>query len=194
MDAKRKKKLIKEVQSIVGREWVFHSAPHLQVYGYDASLDQALPDLIALPENAGQIAAIIRLALRERIPFLPRRAGTNLTGGSIPLRAGIVIGLSRLKALSSIDLNNLRAEVEVGGTNLEFQNAVGPLGYLYAPDPASQKVSTIGGNVGETSGGPPCLKTGVTTNHILGLEAGMPDGNIIRLGGQCLDFPGYDLG
>ncbi len=193
MDAKRKKKLIREVQSIVGREWVFHSAPHLQVYGYDASLDQALPDLIALPENAGQIAAIIRLALRERIPFLPRGAGTNLTGGSIPLRAGIVIGLSRLKAISSIDLNNLRAEVEVGVTNLEFQNALGPLGYLYAPDPASQKVSTIGGNVGENSGGPHCLKYGVTTNHILGLEAVMPDGNIIRFGGQCLDFPGYDL-
>ena len=175
MDQKRRKKLIKKLQSIVGREWVLHTSPHLQVYGYDASLVHSLPDFIVLPENAREVAAIVQLALKEKIPYLPRGAGTNLTGGSIPCQGGIVIGISRLKALRSIDLKNLRAEVEVGATNLEVQNALAPSGYLYAPDPASQKVSTIGGNVGENSGGPHCLKYGVTTNHVLGLEMVMPD-------------------
>lgn len=193
MDPRRRKKLIKELQSIVGREWVLHSLPHLGTYGYDASLGNALPDFVVLPANVDQIAAIVRLALREKIAFLPRGAGTNLTGGSIPLRAGIVIETSRMKTIRSIDVENLRAEVEVGATNLEVQNALAPLGYLYAPDPASQKVSTLGGNVGENSGGPHCLKYGVTTNHILGLEMVMPDGNVVPLGGKCWDPPGYDL-
>ncbi|MDI6755689.1 MAG: FAD-linked oxidase C-terminal domain-containing protein [Thermodesulfobacteriota bacterium] len=193
MDQKRRKKLIKKLQSIVGREWVLHASPHLQVYGYDASLGHSLPDFIVLPENAREVAATVQLALKEKIPYLPRGAGTNLTGGSIPCQGGIVIEVSRMKALRSIDLKNLRAEVEVGATNLEVQNALAPSGYLYAPDPASQKVSTIGGNVGENSGGPHCLKYGVTTNHVLGLEMVMPDGKIIPLGGKCLDPPGYDL-
>jgi len=193
IDPKRRKKLLKELQSIVGREWVLHSFPHLKAYGYDASLVNALPDFVVLPANVGQIAAVVRLALREKIPYLPRGAGTNLTGGSIPIRGGFVIETSRMKAIRSIDLDNLRAEAEVGVTNMEVQNALAPLGYLYAPDPASQKVSTIGGNVGENSGGPHCLKYGVTTNHILGLEMVMPDGNIVQFGGKCLDTPGYDL-
>lgn len=190
---RRRKKLIKELQSIVGREWVLHSPPHLQTYGYDASLDRALPDCVVLPANVEQVAAIVRLALNEKIPFLPRGAGTNLTGGSIPLQGGVVIETSRLKTIQRIDLENLRMEVEVGATNLEVQNALAPLGYLYAPDPASQKVSTLGGNIGENSGGPHCLKYGVTTNHILGLEMVMPDGHPVLLGGKCLDPPGYDL-
>ncbi|MBI5967878.1 MAG: FAD-binding protein [Deltaproteobacteria bacterium] len=193
IDPRRRKKLLKELQSIVGREWVLHSFPHLKAYGYDASLVNALPDFVVLPADVGQIAAVVRLALREKIPYLPRGAGTNLTGGSIPTQGGVVIETSRMKAIRSIDLENLRAEVEVGATNMEVQNALAPLGYLYAPDPASQKVSTLGGNVGENSGGPHCLKYGVTTNHVLGLEMVMPDGNIVQFGGKCLDTPGYDL-
>lgn len=193
MDPRRRKKLIKKLQTIVTREWVLHSPPHLRAYGYDASLNHSLPDFIVFPATIDQVASVVRLALEEKIPYLPRGAGTNLTGGSIPCQGGIVIATSRLKAMRLIDLDNLRAEVEVGATNLEVQNALAPSGYLYAPDPASQKVSTIGGNVGENSGGPHCLKYGVTTNHILGLEMAMPDGRIVSLGGKCLDPPGYDL-
>lgn len=170
-----------------------HSPVDLWVYGYDASLATSLPDFVVLPENVHQIAALVRLALEEKIPYLPRGAGTNLTGGSIPINGGIVIEISRLKSIPEIDLPNLRAEVEVGATNLEVQNALNPLGYLYAPDPASQKVSTMGGNIGENSGGPHCLKYGVTTNHVLGLEMVMPDGQIVNFGGKCLDPLGYDL-
>jgi len=193
IDPKRRKKLLKELQSIVGQEWVLHSFPHLKAYGYDASLGNALPDFVVLPANVDQTAAVVRLAWREKIPYLPRGAGTNLTGGSIPSQGGIVIETSRMKVIRSIDIQNLRADVEVGATNMEVQNALAPFGYLYAPDPASQKVSTIGGNVGENSGGPHCLKYGVTTNHVLGLEMVMPDGNIVQFGGKCSDYPGYDL-
>ncbi len=193
MDQKRRQQIKKKLAAIVGKEWVLDSPVDLWVYGYDASLATSLPDFVVLPQDVHQIAAIVRLALKERIPYLPRGAGTNLTGGSIPIYGGIVIEISRLKALKEIDLANLRAEVEVGVTNLEVQNALNPLGYLYAPDPASQKVSTMGGNIGENSGGPHCLKYGVTTNHVLGLEMVMPDGQIINLGGKCTDPLGYDL-
>lgn len=193
MDQKRHQQIKKKLAAIVGEKWVLHSPVDLWVYGYDASLATALPDFVVLPENVHQIAAVVRLALKEKIPYLPRGAGTNLTGGSIPTQGGIVIEISRLKSITQIDLPNLRAEVEVGVTNLEVQNALNPLGYLYAPDPASQKVSTMGGNIGENSGGPHCLKYGVTTNHVLGLEMVMPDGQIVNLGGRCLDPLGYDL-
>lgn len=193
MDRQRHQKIKKELQALVGKRWVLHSPVDLWAYSYDASLAKALPDFVVLPENAQQVAAIVRLALKERIPYLPRGAGTNLTGGSIPVQGGIVIEISRMKSIAEIDLPNLRAVVEVGATNLEVQNALAPLGYLYAPDPASQKVSTMGGNIGENSGGPHCLKYGVTTNHVLGLEMIMPDGQIISWGGKCLDPPGYDL-
>ncbi len=193
MDQKRRRQIKKKLAAIVGEEWVLDSPVDLWVYGYDASLATSLPDFVVLPQDVYQIAALVRLALKEKIPYLPRGAGTNLTGGSIPVHGGIVIGISRLKSLKEIDLANLRAEVEVGVTNLEVQDALNPLGYLYAPDPASQKVSTMGGNIGENSGGPHCLKYGVTTNHVLGLEMVMPDGQIINLGGKCLDPPGYDL-
>ncbi|MGQ9695398.1 MAG: FAD-binding oxidoreductase [Thermodesulfobacteriota bacterium] len=193
MDQKRRQQIRKALAAIVGEKWVLHSPSDLWVYGYDASLVTALPDFVVLPENVHQIAALVRLALKEKIPYLPRGAGTNLTGGSIPIKGGIVIEISRMKSISPIDLPNLRAEVEVGATNLEIQNALNPLGYLYAPDPASQKVSTLGGNIGENSGGPHCLKYGVTTNHVLGLEMVMPDGQIVNFGGKSLDPLGYDL-
>ncbi len=193
MDQKRRQEIKKKLAAIVGEKWVLHSPVDLWVYGYDASLATSLPDFVVLPENVQQIAAVVRLALKEKIPYLPRGAGTNLTGGSIPTQGGIVIEISRMKSICQIDLPNLRAEVEVGATNLEVQNALNPLGYLYAPDPASQKVSTMGGNIGENSGGPHCLKYGVTTNHVLGLEMVMPDGQIVNFGGKCLDPLGYDL-
>jgi glycolate oxidase len=129
----------------------------------------------------------------EDVPYVPRGAGTGLSGGALPAEEGIVISLSRMNRIIEIDIPNERVVVEPGVTNLSVTNAVSAYGYYYAPDPSSQIVCTIGGNVAENSGGVHCLKYGVTTNHVLGLEVVLPGGEIIEIGGKTLDHPGYDL-
>ncbi len=186
-------RILEELRAIVGAEHVLTSPEDLLLYEYDASLDMARPDAVVLPGTAQEIAALVRLCNRENVPFTARGAGTNLSGGSVPYRGGLVIVTSRMNRILEIDLPNQRAVVEPGLFNLDLQKALARHGYLYAPDPASQKVSTMGGNVGENSGGPHCLKYGVTTNHILGLEVVLPNGEIVELGGKALDTPGYDL-
>lgn len=188
-----KKELIRKMESIVGKGNVVHSHTGLLVYEYDASLHRGLPDAVAFATSTEQVSRLVKLANSANIPFLPRGSGTNLSGGTVPTKGGIVIELSRMNHILEIDLKNQRALVEPGVYNQTLQDALAPLGYYYAPDPASQKVSTIGGNVGENSGGPLCLKYGVTTNHVLGLEVVLPDGQIIQMGGKALDYPGYDL-
>jgi glycolate oxidase len=185
--------LVKTLESIVGKGNVVHSRTGLLAYEYDASLNWGMPDAVAFAANTEQVSELVRLAHREGIPFLPRGSGTNLSGGTVPTRGGIVIELSRMNRILEIDLKNRAAIVEPGVFNLALQEALAPLGYYYAPDPASQRVSTLGGNVGENSGGPLCLKYGVTTNHVLGLEVVLPDGTVVQMGGKALDYPGYDL-
>src|SRR3990170_176748 len=124
---------------------------------------------------------------------VPRGAGTGLSGGALPVEEGLVISLSRMNQILEIDIPNQRVVVEPGVINLWVTNAVSSSGYYYAPDPSSQLVCTIGGNVAENSGGVHCLKYGVTTNHVLGLEVVLPDGEIVEVGGKTLDHPGYDL-
>jgi glycolate oxidase len=148
---------------------------------------------VVLPTSTEQVAAVVKVCHREGIPFTARGAGTNLSGGSIPVQGGIIIGLTRMDRLLDIDIENQRAVVEPGYLNFDLSNALAPFGYYFAPDPASQKASTLGGNVGENAGGPHCLKYGVMTNHVLGLEVVLPDGSIIQTGGKSLDGPGYDL-
>ncbi len=145
------------------------------------------------PRTTDQVAEIVRLLYKEGIPYVARGAGTNLSGGSISHAGGAVIALTRMKGILSIEPENLCARVEPGLTNLALQEALSERGFFFAPDPASQKVSTLGGNVAENSGGPRCLKYGVTTNHILGLTLVTPEGEIVELGGKALDTPGYDL-
>ncbi len=186
-------KLIEALGRIVSEEGVFNSETDLAVYGYDASLFSARPEAVVLPRSTEEVSAVLRLCHREKIPVVPRGSGTNLSGGSIPARGGIVIHFSRMNRILEIDLENQRVTVEPGIFNLDLQNELARHGYYYAPDPASQKVSTLGGNLGENSGGPHCLKYGVTTNHILGAEVVLPDGTIIRTGGKANDNPGYDL-
>ncbi len=186
-------KILEALQAIVGEEHVLTSPEDLLLYEYDASLDMARPDAVVLPGTAQEIAALVKLCNGENIPFTARGAGTNLSGGSVPHRGGLVIVTSRMNRVLEIDIPNQRAVVEPGLFNLDLQKALARYGYLYAPDPASQKVSTLGGNVGENSGGPHCLKYGVTTNHVLGLEVVLPNGEIVALGGKALDPPGYDL-
>jgi glycolate oxidase len=188
-----KGELVQRLESIVGKGNVVHSRTGLLAYEYDASLARGMPDAVAFAVNTEQVSKLVTLAHREGIPFLPRGSGTNLSGGTVPTSGGIVIELSRMNRILEIDLKNRAAVVEPGVFNLALQEALSPLGYYYAPDPASQRVSTIGGNVGENSGGPLCLKYGVTTNHILGLEVVLPDGAVVQMGGKASDYPGYDL-
>jgi glycolate oxidase len=188
-----KGELVRNLEVIVGKGNVVHSRTGLLAYEYDASLNRGMPDAVAFATSTGQVSELVKLAHQEGIPFLPRGSGTNLSGGTVPTRGGIVIELSRMNRILEIDLKNRAAVVEPGVFNMALQEALAPLGYYYAPDPASQRVSTLGGNVGENSGGPLCLKYGVTTNHVLGLEVVLPDGSVVQMGGKASDYPGYDL-
>ena len=185
--------LIEELVKILGEENVLFSETDLAVYSYDGSLHCALPEAVVLPRKTEQVSAVAALASKEGIPIVPRGSGTNLSGGSIPLKGGIVIHFSKMNRILEIDLENLRATVETGVLNLDLQNALSSYGYYYAPDPASQKVSTLGGNLAENAGGPHCLKYGVTTNHVLGAEVVLSNGETLWVGGKATDPPGYDL-
>jgi len=183
----------REMESIVGRQNVSVSRTISELYSYDASLAKGKPGIVVFPGNGNEVAQAVRAACREGISFVPRGFGTNLSGGTIVADQGLIICLSRLNRILGIYPESRYAVVQPGVTNLELQDATASLGYFYAPDPASQKVSTIGGNLGENSGGPRCLKYGVTTNHILGMEMILPDGEFVRTGGAALDPPGLDL-
>ena len=186
-------RFIRRLRKIVGKEHVRSGPADLEVYSYDASLARAQPGAVVFPADTRETANVVRAASEADIPYVPRGFGTNLSGGSVAPENGLIICLSRLNRILSIRTDRRCAQVQAGVTNLELQNALAPLRFFYAPDPASQKVSTLGGNVAENSGGPRCVKHGVTKNHILGLEVVLPDGEAVRMGGQVLDPPGYDL-
>jgi len=185
--------LIARLKEIVDPEYVLTSDMDLAMYSYDASLEKGRPDVVVLPDNTEEVSKIMALAYKEKIPILGRGSGTNLTGGTIPVKGGIVVHFSRMNRILKVDYENLTAIVEPGVITLDFQNQVSKDGFIYQPDPASQKVSTLGGNVGENSGGPHCLKYGVTSNHVQGLEVVLIDGTVITTGGESRDNPGYDL-
>ena len=187
------KSLLRQIEQIVGARHLGFGRADAEVYSYDASLATAVPDAVVLPADTEQTAAVVRAASRAGVRYVPRGFGTNLSGGSIAAGGGLVIGLARLNRILAIRPEGRYAVVQPGVTNLELQNALAPLGFYYAPDPASQKVATLGGNVGENAGGPHCLKYGVTTNHVLGLKVVLPGGDVVDLGGPALDPPGYDL-
>jgi glycolate oxidase len=180
--------------SFLGEEWVLHTPEELIVYECDGlTLHPRLPDFVVFPQSTEDIVQIVKLAQRHRIPFLPRGAGTSLSGGAIPVDGGIVLELSRMNKILSIDYENRFAIVQPGVVNLHVTQAVKKHNLYYAPDPSSQIVSTIGGNVAENAGGPHTLKYGVTTNHVLALEVVLPDGEIYELGTVAGDPVGYDL-
>jgi glycolate oxidase len=185
--------LAEKLIEIVGQASVLWDDYDLMIYEYDGSIDKSMPDAVVLPSSAEEVAAVVRLCNRERVPYTARGAGTGLSGGCIPLEGGILIGFAKLNRVLEVDIENLRAIVEPGVVNLHVSNILAKDGLYYVPDPSSQKASTIGGNVGENSGGPHTLIYGVTTNHTLGLEIVTPDGEIVHTGGKALDAPGYDL-
>mgnify|MGYP001175407479 FL=1 len=190
-----KRRIVEGLAAIVGREWVISDPDELTVYECDGMthLEKALPDVVVLPDSTEQVAEVVKFCDGEQLPFLPRGAGTGLSGGAIAIQGGVIIGLNRMNRILEIDLANQRAVVEPGLVNLTLTQAVVDRGYYFAPDPASQAVSSIGGNVAENAGGPHCLKYGTTTMHILGLELVLASGEIVQVGGKTLDCPGYDL-
>ena len=154
---------------------------------------RVLPEAVLLPTSTGQVQEIVRICHREKIPFVARGSGTGLSGGALPVDRGVVISLARMNRILEVDFANGRAVVEPGVINAEVTARVAPHGYFYAPDPSSQSVCSIGGNVAENSGGAHCLKYGFTTTHVLALEVVLPDGSLAHLGSRTLDRPGYDL-
>jgi glycolate oxidase len=179
---------------VVGPAYVVSDATELKVYETDGlTIYKATPDVVVLPNSATEVAEIVRLCARERIPFVPRGAGTGLSGGALALEGGVMIGLNRMNRVLEVDYANQRAVIEPGLINIWLTNQVSADGYYYAPDPASQTACSLGGNVAENSGGPHCLKYGVTTNHVLGLELVLASGEIIEVGSRTPDPPGYDL-
>ncbi len=152
----------------------------LLAYAYDGSLQRERPEAVVLARDAAQVQAAVRWCLDNRVPYLARGAGTNLAGSCVPLRGGVVISTAAMNRVLTVDTRERTALVEPGVVNLKLQERLGPRGLFYAPDPASYRVCTLGGNVGENAGGPRCLKYGVTTNHVRALEAVMPDGSLER--------------
>jgi len=188
-----REKMIEGLTRIVGKENVLSSETDLLLYGYDASLFKGKPDCIVLPGSTEDVSKIVKFAHASGIPVIGRGSGTNLSGGTVPTRGGIVLHFSRMNKILEIDIENERVVVEPGIFTLVLKNQLARYGFVYQPDPASEKVSTLGGNFGENSGGPHCLKYGVTTNHILGAEVVLSDGEVIQVGGKTLDNPGFDL-
>jgi glycolate oxidase len=187
---------IAKLRAIVGPADVLTSRADCLTYGYDASVFQG-EELIAVvfPESTAEVAEIVRLARAARIPYLARGTGTGISGGAIPTRGGLVIELAKMNRVLEIDLANRRAVVEPGVINQDLKELLASRGYghTYVPDPGSQVVSTIGGNVATNAGGMHCLKYGVTANHVVGLEVVLPDGQVVEVGGKVLDPPGCDL-
>ena len=151
------------------------------------------PALVVIPESTEQLAAVVRSCAEQGLPFVARGSGTGLSGGALPRADGVLVVTSRMRAIREVRRDDQRAVVEPGVINLDVTRAAAPYGYYYAPDPSSQQVCSIGGNLAENSGGAHCLKYGFTTNHVIGAELVTPDGDVVELGGLAPDSPGYDL-
>src|ERR1700688_2469641 len=187
-------RILNELRAIVGDRGLISSNEELHTYECDGLTNfRGLPRAVLLPNSTEQVQAIVRVCHRERIPFVARGAGTGLSGGALPVKDGVVISLARMNRILEVDLANARVIAEPGVINLDVTGRVQPQGYFYAPDPSSQSICSIGGNVAENSGGAHCLKYGFTTTHVLGVELVLPDGTLVHLGGKALDRPGYDL-
>ncbi len=188
------KPIIKQFEAVVGKDGVVQRREELLTYECDglASYRQR-PALVVLPRTTEQVAEAVKICDRNSIPWVARGAGTGLSGGALPVEDCVLIVTALMKRILDIDLENQRVVVQPGVINNWVTQAVSGAGFYYAPDPSSQIVCSIGGNVAENSGGVHCLKYGVTTNHVLGLKLVVPDGSIVDVGGSVPEMPGYDL-
>ena len=183
-----------ELERIVGPDGLVRDAGELLTYESDGLVRlRERPAAAVLPDTVDQVQQVVRLCHRSKVPFVARGSGTGLSGGALPHPDGVLIVMTRLNRVLDIDIPNQRITVEPGVTNLEVTRRVASAGYYYAPDPSSQVICSIGGNVAENSGGAHCLKYGFTVHHVLGVEAVLPDGELVHLGGEALDTPGLDL-
>ncbi len=185
--------VIDRLRAICGAEHVYTDADQLRTYESDGLLQyKATPAAVVLPASADEVRDVVRACSELRVPWVARGAGSGLSGGALPVEEGVLIAVTRMRRVLEVDLDNQRIVVEPGVTNVEVSQAVGP-GHFYPPDPSSQIVCSIGGNVAENSGGAHCFKYGFTTNYVTGLQVVLPDGEVVALGGKEVDRPGYDL-
>ena len=190
----RRDEIARALRGIVPGEGVIESETERRAYECDGlSAYRALPMLVILPETTEQVSRVLAYCHREGIKVVPRGSGTSLSGGALPLEDGILLGLGKFNRILEVDYGNRCAVVQPGVTNLAITQAVEADGFYYAPDPSSQIACSIGGNVAENAGGVHCLKYGLTTNNVLGLEVVMIGGEVIRIGGKHLDADGYDV-
>ena len=190
----QKDSLVAALRAIVPGEGVIVDEDELRPYESDGlTAYRTLPLIVVLPETTEQVSQVLKLCYDRKVKVVPRGAGTSLSGGSLPLADGIILGLGKFNKILDVDYDNRAAVVQPGVTNLAITKAVEQDGFYYAPDPSSQIACSIGGNVAENSGGVHCLKYGLTTNNLLGLEMVLIDGTILRVGGKHLDSEGYDL-
>jgi len=190
----RRAGIVEELRRIVPGDGVIASEAERRVYESDGlTAYRQLPLVVVLPSTVDQVAAVLRFCKQLGVKVVPRGAGTSLSGGALPLADGVLLGMAKFNRVLEIDYDNRCAIVQPGVTNLAISKAVEGAGFYYAPDPSSQIACTIGGNVAENSGGVHCLKYGLTTNNILGIEMVLMDGEVIRLGGKHLDAENYDV-
>jgi len=190
----RREDIIATLRAIVPGEGVIVDEDQMRAYECDGlSAYRTLPLIVVLPETTDQVARILKYCNDQGVKVVPRGAGTSLSGGALPLRDGILLGLGKFNRILDIDLDNRTVTAQPGVTNLGITTAVQDDGFYYAPDPSSQIACSIGGNIAENSGGVHCLKYGLTTNNVLGLEMVLMNGEVIRLGGKHMDAGGLDL-
>ncbi len=190
----RRDTIAEGLRRIVGEAHVMDDEASLKAYETDAlSAYRQMPMLVVLPGDTGEVSSVLAFCKREGVKIVPRGAGTGLSGGALPLEDGITVGLGRFNRILEIDYANRAAVVQPGVANLTISQAMDAAGFYYAPDPSSQIACSIGGNVAENSGGVHCLKYGLTTNNLLGVEMVMMGGEILRIGGKQFDSDGYDL-
>jgi len=186
--------LAARLRAILSDEQVVTDRQELRTYECDGlAVYKVIPALVVLPRTGTECAAVVRACVDAGVPFVARGSGTGLSGGALPRADGVLIVTAQMRRILEIAPQDQRAIVEPGVFNLQVTRAATPYGYYYAPDPSSQQVCSIGGNVAENSGGAHCLKYGFTTNHVTGIEFATPDGELVRLGGRAPDSPGYDL-
>lgn len=190
----RRPQIIHDLEKLVPTGSFISSGDELRVYETDAlTAYRRVPLAVVLPTTTEQVSSVLRYCSENGVKVVARGAGTSLAGGAIPQEDAVVIGLSKMNCVLSVNYRNRTARVQAGITNLAVSQAVGPDGFFYAPDPSSQLACSIGGNIAMNSGGAHCLKYGVTTNNLLGVTLVLIDGTIMELGGEHLDSPGYDL-
>ena len=184
---------VRELTAILGPSAVRADPLSLRLYARDASMIQGSCSVVTLPASASEVAACVAIARRHGLPVVPRGAGSGLAGGATPLDDAVVVATTRMRAIRTISTDDRVAWVEAGVLNLDLKQRLAPLGLTFAPDPASEACSTVGGNVATNAGGPRCLLRGVTRNHVRAVDVVLADGGLVRLGTEVADPDGYDL-